>query len=431
MAILDALKGPSGIKLTDEPYGADMEKGIIYVSPSRKEFHPRFSEVPVERRRKAKAFEFIDNEDTYVQDLGMTSEKITLSLYFVGPHHHVESLDFQKAISERGPGTLELPFDSGRERKVIVLSYKKTNHFVDAINRTVFEVAFRETSEALAPNAETPDLSAVVANLSAQQALSEGLSLKGSIANAVGKVRGGVGAVTSKLQAGVQAVNVVKNKFESIATSIDLNASLLLEKPLIIASQIQSLASIPIFPRASELLSAYGDAIENFKNVPAIFVSGLKNSLLVDMVFGTALVSTLGVKVTQAQYASRDEAVEAFSAVQTIFEDYIENLIAQEKATAELPLEERFVVDPAVYESMYFLLQRITGNVDGILLGLQKEVTFVADQDISPLVIVAEHYPVLFAEDVNIALSLFENTNDLSADRIFLIAKGEEYKVMI
>lgn len=422
-----------------EPYWEDAKSGVVYVSPSLLEFHPKFADVPVERKKKTKEFEFISSNQregggTFVQDLGMMSEKISLVLYFAGPLHHSEALAFEQALAEYGPAKLYLPHDPNIAKKVILLKYKRVNRYVEDAARTVFTVDFRETrvdGYGEWPTGTPFNISAEYVNAASQYALANVITEESFLSKAADSARKGLDAAKAVFTPALELVSTANTTFNSIYTSIDAGLSGLLEQPLVLASQIQSLLAVPIFPNVNATLAAYEEFVSYFENDPLDISKGLAEDLAIRNVYGVAGISQMAVKVTSTDFSSRSEAVDALSRVKDSYNNYLNSLIAQERATADFNLADRFFVDPAVYEALYSLLQQATGNVDKMLVGLKREATFEAEQDVSPLTLASRYYPDLFRKDPNSALDAFEKGNRSNFDEILLIEKGKEYTVFI
>lgn len=417
------------MNIDKEPYQLASEGGLTYTSPSGRRFRPRFTDVPVERSRRVKSFDFIDTKGTYIQSLGMMSSKIALNMYFIGPRHHEEAQKFEQALAEDGVGSLALPLSKG-VKSVYATKIKKHNKFVDAVNRTTFEVTFAETIEQYQSAVVILEVSTVLSDLASQRALSEGLKIPANLSSVIDTAKSGVARINVAMQRGLTATNSVKNQFDSVMTSLDTNASLIFEKPLIFASQVQKALSIPIFPRSTDLVSSYGSFIDSVSNDPYVMAPFIKNVYLVDLVFGTAAISQLAVSANQLQYKSRNEALEVMDQVKSKYEAYIASLYARETFTASLPLNQRFIVDPKIYESLYALMQSASSSSSASMAGLKKESIFTTDYDTATLVLASKHYLEEFKTDSNLAISRFIQENQLSGDRVIMLPRGTEYKVL-
>lgn len=422
---------------TDPAYLKASKKGLLFVAPDATEFSPKFNIIGTKNKRKAKIFDYIERDQSFVQDNGMRSPEFEMNLWFVGDDHHIVAADFERALSLRGVAELTLPLDT-KLRFVIPMSFKRTNRFVDGVNRTMFEVSFHETiqpSSILKGDAkESVGFFAKILQGDAAGAFADKLSPLGSrlqATSAFSAVNGAVKKTLNFASTARRAQSGLITAWQSTVTSIDTNVSNLFEQPLILASQLQSALTLPIFPRVTNLLSAYGTLLGSQKIPLTRYDSDSKNLISIQELTGASALGAMATKVVELDYRTRQEAIDAFSAVAAQYEEFLEYLEDQQLATEELPLAQRYYPDAGVCESLQAMIQRMAGQVDAILLNTRQEIEITLDKDETPLNIVAKWYPTLFQRSASSALSFFESTNSLTADQRFVLERGTQIKVLV
>jgi hypothetical protein len=458
-----------------DPYAIEAKKGLTYTSPSGKVFNPYYQVIPYEVQRRNKEFTFIDVPGTYIQDNGMESGTFALKMYFVGMEHHLESEAFLDALKEYGPALVNTPLGL-RDFVVIPTEIKMEVDHVDAMNQTVFEVRFKETTQSYSQTRRTKGFAKQGETLYTDEPISQaveappetepvskkrqtfvsrgveafknklkGVAGKGSsiglvksltagaktALNFAGEIQGYVAIGMEEFEALRELQTSLITKFDSAVASIDSGASDLFETPLIMATQIQAMLSLPNFSQSTNLLNNYKNFLGMCERSPKSYGEGVSDYLQVQTLFGTCAIGAVATKVLEAEYDTRQEAVDALAEVKRMYDQFMEYLEGQEVATSSLPLTQRFEVDSEVQESLYELIQRVSGGIDELIYGLRQTVIFTVDYPTTPLNLAAKHYPALFAKDMNGALTFFEQTNGLSADELFVLERGREYKVLI
>lgn len=442
-----------------EQYLEDAKRGLEYTSPSGRVYRPQFQKTSVHRQRNFKAFEFVDVEGAMIQDLGMSSDRFNLRMWFTGSNHHKQAQSFLSALSERGYAKLTLPLDDRDHRVVLPVDIKEENDLVDFINRTVFEVEFRETigkyidpenpEVAVAPESAA-SFSSKVGDLTedSKEGFAEGLKTEGEEVVGISLLK----SINAKLKTGLnfdgEWVNVLDTakeqindlrkiqstlikEFESVTASIDQLANDFLEAPLILASQIQSALNIPKFPLFENLIDSYGTFIRGLQDPPRSYGRNSNNYLHIQTIFGVSAISSLALKTTSSDFETRQSAIDALDEVKDIYENFVTYLEAQEEATSELKLVQRFSVAPNVYEALYAVVQGITGRIEQRAAGLRQVVEKTVTYPTTSLNIAAQYYPALFAADQDEALRRVEELSELQGSQIVLLERGDTFKVLI
>lgn len=458
-------------------YLEDAKVGLEYASPRGNVFTPLYQITSLQRPRKNKSFEFIDVPGTLIQDLGMSFDRFKLRLYFVGPYHHKLGQAFLAALSERGNGRLTLPLDEKDFRVVIPIDIKQETDHVEFMNRTTFEVEFRETigayvnpgvlrryteanfepeeeqTEGDAAAAEAkPSLPAGALVDATKQGFKDGLNGLGDKVANVSFIKGlnaklkttlnfqgewvsQISNVVERTQAEIEGFRQLQadlfKAFEAATSSIDQLAEGYLETPLILASQIQSALNIPNFPLVENLIGNYETFIEGAKEPPRSYGRNSNDYLNIQTTFSTAAISALAISTANSEFTTRQDAIDALDEVKTIHEGLVQYLEDQEAATAELPLEQRFTVSPAIYGSLNDLILSLTGDIEALTAGLRQTVTYTVVHPTTPVNLAAKHYPQLFATDANAAIQLIEDLSELQDKKILLLERGDTYKVLI
>lgn len=115
-----------------------------YTSPSGNKFSFLYDAVSKETDLKTATFTFPEKDGAYVQSLGRGGRRFPLTCIFSGFECQKNADEFEKALEERGVGTLHHPV-YGERNVVPTGSIKREDGVVDSINEITIEIVFSET----------------------------------------------------------------------------------------------------------------------------------------------------------------------------------------------------------------------------------------------------------------------------------------------
>ncbi len=138
----------------------DRLKEAAYSGPDGTRIVFAFQDVSTVLRKKTKAHEFPDVDDTYVEDKGLKGSLYPLRIFFSGENHDLEADAFMAVLAQRGAGVLEHPM-YGTRTAIPFGDIVRRDALVSASNQTVITVTFWETIVALYPAADEDTLQLV------------------------------------------------------------------------------------------------------------------------------------------------------------------------------------------------------------------------------------------------------------------------------
>lgn len=247
-----------------------------YTSPSGKSATFAYENIAESVDKRTTAFDFIDFDGTYVQDLGPTGRRYPWRLFFSGEDHDEEATAFLDLLTEVGIGKLVTPL-YGTKNVVPFGKIDRRDDLKTAANQTVIEVAFWESITDILPSNESDSGSAVLLSID-QYNVAAASEFAGKISTVTAseqfsfkdKFDKALGAAKGALQKVADAKNAVARTFKNIADSIDKALDILVSTPLTLAFQLGILLQEPA--RALRSIKARLDSGRNLFR--SLFSSG-------------------------------------------------------------------------------------------------------------------------------------------------------------
>jgi len=404
----------------------DRLREAAYTSPGGTRQTFIFDDVSRTRDRKTNPFEFPDTDRTFVQDLGSTGRRYPLECIFTGENCDLEAEAFEALLVERGAGLLEHP-RYGQVDVIPVGTIERRDGLVNNANQVTIRVTFFETTGAVFPEVGANPQSSV---LSAVDTFNEtgaaAFENKLDIANVAEAQTFGqqfetfVATVDDALGDVAAAQADIESRYNAVKSSIDNAITVLVQKPLTLAFQAQRLAQLPsqIAENARARLDAYRNLANSFINTPTR-ESGIDNTVA-NLYYGRELFAMTAVSgqlltTTNAQFATRSEAIQAADDILQLFED-VTNWRDDNYATLQELDEGRN------YQALQEAVAITAGFVIDLSFDLRQERSVVLTESRNIVELVAE----LYQKEPDDELDFFITSNGLTGDEILELPAGRE-----
>ncbi len=398
----------------------DRIKEAAYTSPKGDRLPFHYEDVSRLIVKKTTAFDFPDADGTYIQDLGVTSRRYPIRLFFWGSDHDTEALAFEEALALTGIGTLEHPM-YGVVKVVPFGEIRRRDELKTAANQTIIDVRFFETTGVLFP-INTNDIEGTIQatlleyNINTSANFMENLSLDSALesVNLKSDYLVSLAGASTLLTSVADAQDDTRIQFNAILDSITTSIDSLVAEPLTLAAQTALLIQTPALAAApiGERLAAYTALIT------AVLSSGVStenaNTFYNRDLYAMTYVSGVVVAVMNNQFETKTAALLAAEAVLSLFE------------SVALWRDDNFqALDSIDTGEAYQSLQEATALAAGFLVEisftLKQEKSRILTRDRTVVDIVAEFYG-----SVDDNLDEFINANDLSGDEIVTLPMGRK-----
>ncbi len=314
----------------------DNLKTCTYTSPSGVFFTLQYEDVARAAKKKTTVFEFIGTSDVLVQDNNVGAKTYPLTIYFTGDDHDTQANDFFEALSEVGAGQLQHPF-YGLLTVNPVGDIKRSDKLKSGANQSAFEIKFVETIVNLYPASQSNQKSnAIDASENFDNDIAEEFDDQISVATESEKqaliedstdhlatFKSGLDGLAAD-QADLQ--KKLNDTFDSINNSIDI----LIGDPLTLAFQTGQMIKTVTNSVAliGDRLQSYGnllnDIIKPDNTVNKTYDSVGSNKLATQDLYAATALSAMNDCVTQTEFKTRDEALNAAILVSDNFYDYMD-----------------------------------------------------------------------------------------------------------
>jgi prophage DNA circulation protein len=385
-----------------------------YRSPKGAVFKFEYEDVSEQITRKTAVFDFPEADVTYVQDLGKTGRRYPMRIIFWGPLSADISNLFLSALEQRGIGRLTHPV-YGELDVIPVDVVTRSDRVKTASNQVVFDVTFFETIREIYPLSQTDE------NFDAREAFdqmnidladifaaNENLKQAASLASAKTNILSQLKNTAARVKNVVNQVQDVARKFNRIVKDIQSSIDSAILTPAALALQITQAISAP-----ASAVNAIRDTIESFDNLVNDITSQSNSdgNFFVRDLYAVSYVGATCLSVLNAQFVTKNEAIDAASTVLDIFDKIVEWR------------EENFIEPDTgeVYQQLQTLAAITTGFLIQLSFSLKQARTIVLNRDRTLIDLSAE----LFG-DIDDRLDFLITSNQLSGSEILTLPTGKK-----
>lgn len=383
--------------------------------------------------KKTAEFNFPDADGTYVQDLGRTSNKFNLRLFFSGGECDLQAEAFEALLLERGTGRLEHPM-YGIFDVVPFGDINRRDDLKTAANQTVLEVSFFETTGLIYPSPSTDPGTQVLKtideyNEAAAEEFEDTIALDTELQKVTlkEKILSAVAAVKDGLQAVADFQDNVKKQFDAIVASVNGGIDLLIAEPLSLANQMVQLAQAPA--RALSSIRARLDGYRNlFDDLIGAGDSTDGNDLRTNDLSASSYVSGQIISAVNTEFTTKTEALNVALELLETLDDLItwrDGQFAIQSAV-DTGLNDPVVDTGGAFQKISEAVALAAGYLVEISFSLKQEKRVTLDRPRTMIDFVAEVYGSI---DEN--LDFFITSNELTGDEILELPAGREVKYYV
>lgn len=384
-----------------------------------------------------------DSNDTFTS-LGVGGRNTSLDFFFIGSNHDLDAKAFTDALCERGKSHLQLAYDE--EFTVNVIKFSLKNDLVKNINATIVSVEFHETSPSKYPTSSTSGKKAVK-----EQAAQTNEITAQNLADTAEEAA----TDTARAQTFTDSYSAMMNKVSNtLNTAGDINLNSIMTDVLgqdvmtnafTMTSQLQIVMSkAALLARKARSFASDFELFSEFESITGFWrtlVSSLMSfahsggssgpsraqidSLLINDTAATSALSALCENSVDANYTTREEAVETVTEIITLEEMWTDFIEEQIDAITELG--DVIIRDTGITE----LVAAACGEILRQSWELRVEKTIILSQDKTIIELAYENYPAEFEADPDATVEYLISSNKFEGDEIFLLEKGREVKIYV
>lgn len=404
----------------------DRVREAAYTSPSGSRIRFDYEDVRREFDKKTTGFDFPDADGTYVQDLGNTSRRYPLRLFFWGADYDLRAEEFENLLAERGRGRLEHPI-YGTVDVVPFGTITRRDDLKTAANQAVVEVTFWETIGLVYPTRQGDPASQVRQavdhyNAAAAEDFADGVSVETAAQRVTLKntYESLIGSVQSGLQAVADVQDDVRKQFNAINDSINQGIDTLIGQPLDLAFQTSLLIQAPgrSLASISDRLDAYGNLADSIISGNGASVNNNRpnriNAFKARDLTASGAVTGAIVSVVNTQFERKTSALQAAEDVLAEFEKV--------NSWKDDNLVELDLIDTGgAYQRLQEAVALTAGFLVEISFTLKQERRIVLDRARTIIDLSAELYG-----SIDDRLDFLIQTNNLTGSEILELPRGRE-----
>lgn len=397
----------------------DRLREAAYTSPSGARIAFDYESVQKSVSKKTTGFNFPDANGTYVQDLGHTGRRYPLRVIFWGGDYDIQANAFEEILLEIGTGKLEHPI-YGVVDVVPFGDITRRDDLVTAANQAILEVTFWETIGIVYPTSQRDPGSAVLLSVSeynsaAAETFKRDTKLTGAVSKETfkNKYSALLNSAKSSLQSIANAQADTKKQFDTVAKSIEQGLSILVDTPITLAAQTNTLLQTPAraATSVSDRLDTYGGLITALVGRGNDLSS---NDFHTEDLYVSTYVTGSILSAVNNQFETKVEAVEAADTILTQMEAVT--------AWRDTNFESLNEIDTGeTYQQLLDAVSLAAGFLVQISFSLKQERRIVLDRSRTIIDLVAEIYG-----EVDEQLDFLINTNNLSGSEILELPRGRE-----
>ena len=403
-------------------------KQARYQSPSGIVVAFDYEDVEATFPKKTSAFESAAGDGTYIQDNGLSSARIPLTIIFHGDDYDERADTFLKALLEKGEGILTHPV-YGEVDCVPFGDITRQDALKTAANQAIFSVEFYETTGlSLGQLGNFQQLFEVYEDLAAGS-FADKLNTT-DIANREtfkSKFQRTLKTVERGLTNATRIVEGASKRTEAVSESINRGLDLLVGQPLTLARQTQIMIGEParIVGATRERLRAYRNLARDIFGLgtaaPDSFDFENSNGFQSDLLFAGSLVANSAITAELATFETKPQYLKAADELAQLADEMIQ---WQDDNFASLSqtdtVQEETTDTGAGWSELIDLLSLIIGNLVARSFDAKTEYRVELSRDRSMVDLCFELYGT--ADPAQ--LDIFQQQNELGGDEYFVIKRG-------
>jgi prophage DNA circulation protein len=404
---------------------------ITFISPEKHTFKAlwRGNDISAEKRLGRHAYPGLNWE--VIQDMGMNSTDVPLTIYFDGPDNDRKAWDFEAALYESGVWTVIHPV-RGLLRLQLV-SYKLAIEPVESGNVTVCETEWVEPAEDEEVAAITDPAAEVEAAVEAvnkftfqdlkamvQKAVSQTKRIADDVKTGVMKVKS---AARGIMYAPDKMINAIQSQINELSNEAYMDMAS-------VAGAVINLIQAP-----GLMLGSVSSKIAMFANLGRRIMVGLPNAAtysanqvnaaLTGQLFLNAITAGMGKAIISDAPETRREALSVLAEYRKFAAEAQAALDEAAELTADNRIERQFIARASSGEAVATLNAAVARYLMRSLYDLKIERRLVLDRPRAPLEIAITEYKAS-GEQADYYYEMFCRTNGLHCKDLLLLQTGRE-----
>jgi len=368
---------------------------IKFVSPSGLEFAPLWKgdDISAEKRLGRHAYPNVDKE--VVQDMGMNSADIPLTVFFDGVDHDKNAADFQKALYESGVWKVTHPV-YGLMRLQLV-SYKMAVQPVESGNVTEVETEWLEPAddEDVSPVEDPAAKVEAAVKKTKWETIKDMAAMVQKTVSQVKSTAQDIKGKVDKVKAAVRNIadlpNRIINEMQSVINEVSMEVFLdvasisgsiisLIEAPALISGSVSS--KVAMFASLGERIMS---DLSGGNSANTADTANAVNSALTSQLFLNAITIAMAQAVISDTPETRREALSALNEYRRFTGEAQAALDKAAEMTADSNIESQFVARANSGEAIADLNAAVAKYLMGAMFNLKIERRITLDRQRSPL----------------------------------------------
>lgn len=374
-------------------------------------------------------------DGTTVQDLGISSAEVTISIYFEGPDNDIHSWKFVNALAERGPwdvvhplrGDLSLQLISAQLHDEPVTSGNvtvvDTKWIIPA--KTSNQISVTDLSRSITDASDTTNTQAASTFSKISNAINLAAKAYGVITQAIGTVGQIASTITSTYQSAITQANAL---MASLSTNYNAVATLIqtaIEAPGVISGDIAGQLSLLL--GAGKTMASAPETLTT-PLTDATTAQLAASDLCLTSVATAMCLSTVNTSITSVTEdgitipTTRATILDSINFLITAFTAFTASLDDAAALYSTSPMAQQYISMSASWPDLQNLFSLTVQYLESIMFTLNSEITFTLSVERAPISIAADYYGQNGWDDSY--FDLFIASNHLVGDQVNLLPAG-------
>ena len=408
---------------------------IKFTSPEGNEFTALWQKNRKPIEKKIGIFNYPKLNGSIVQDLGINGTSYPLTIYFTGLDHDRQAAKFEKAFAESGTWQVTHPIDGD-----LILQPVSINPDQNPTDNGTYTLFQTEWIEPIVEDAikSISELSAKVKRLqidlniqaadqfgATQASAAEKISVIQNVRKSIVAFQNSMKNIYNKVSAVAAKISAIRNQIESTITQTVINVAAL-------AGQIKELVTLPglIITDIKSKIESYKQMASDIFNLsPDGTNSSDNNTVLVQEIFLSSILSSMADNVTLADYETREQIIDTIEDITDLANTITDGLDDVMESFSSNDFDLQYYSQSDSFSAASILLANMIAYLLRVSFDLKVVKTIRLEHDKTPIRIVLEQYGELGENDI--LLDFFIAANKLKGNDILIIPGGREVIIYV
>lgn len=414
-----------------------LRPGIELTSPDGDVYEAKYIGDSESVDKKLGVFDYPNANGTRTQDLGLTSSRYTIRLYFDGEDNDIISNDFMLSLRQRGVWSVVHPVKGTLELQPV--NAKKSNEPVTGGNVTQVDTSWIEpVSGAILPStqqlADSIDQQIIETNIVAGEQYAANVLLDTARQQIINEQA--IDQITLSASQELSDIAAQNDEISSFFDSILRSITDTLDS--------EPIDSLALAGQISQLLQTPALAIQNIEARVNQYIN-VADSIIQDLAQGitledrnavasaelglTSVIGGVASSVINGNLATRGEAVQFIEQITDLYNSTVVALDGAMDRFSGNEIDEQYFSQSQAYTDLTLLVSQVQDYLLTASFDLKTEQIIVLDRPRSPIEITVTEYGALGNDDEN--YEFFLTSNGLTGNDILLIPAGREVSIYV